>query len=132
MDLSQVITEGKAIIESATFQRDPVLAHPREYEMYFGKRTGVTVQEYAEMVARARTPIGMVGGRPVYPIMGGAVDGPDDEDGDDDADDDGATKAIEEARTAAREPLIRKLLARRSRATAGLRRPRPGVGQALC
>ena len=127
----------------------------------------------AEAMGFTYEPIGWVGGRPVYPIMGGAVDGPDDEDGDDDADDDGdeaadadapadedddgddpvklkasrdklkkalqderelkkserkkrtdaeaklrqnapnpdeATKAIEEARTAAREPLIRKLL----------------------
>lgn len=127
----------------------------------------------AEAMGFTYEPIGWLGGRPVYPIMGGAVDGPDpdedkpeddepDEDEDkpdaeDDEDEDGddpvklkasrdklkdalkaerelkkserkkrtdaeaklrqnapnpdeATKAIEEARTAAREPLIRKLL----------------------
>ena len=125
----------------------------------------------AEAMGFTYEPIGLVGGRPVYPVMGGAVDGPpdedkpeddvpdededkpDDEDEDDDEQDpaklraerkalrealkeknsdvarnrklrlaaeeklrqgapnpDEATKAIEEARTAAREPLIRKLL----------------------
>jgi len=132
----------------------------------------------AEAMGFTYEPIGWLGGRPVYPIMGGAVDGPDDDedkDGDDDEDGDEeadaagsakdddsdvdaeedverlraaikaerklqreasaqaaeqkrkrkeaeakvkdqagtpdeAAKAIEEARTAAREPLIRKLL----------------------
>lgn len=45
----------------------------------------------ADMRQRASVPVGMVGGRPVYPIMGGADDG--DEPEDDDADEDGDEEA---------------------------------------